>query len=297
MNDAAQRACYFDLVMRATPNSILLINKDGLIEYCSATLLDVIGVENFEQLRGKPFQELYRLFDDSSLIEEAEKQFWELNGGSVVSMQVSITFPMVGEPRMYYLQVIPLIDEAGAFAGAQALLQDVTDALHSHAEKSTRVMLDATPLACTLWNGTGEMLDCNLAAPRMFGLKDQKELKQRWRELRRSTSPDDNEIFDDRMHKALETGQSDEFDWTFQTADGESVPVHISLVCVPWKDEKRLAMYGRDLRVLHETQDDFSRMSMIVQTSPQFVLYLGESGEVEYMNLPAVLLPDTALRK
>ena len=122
MHDSAQRARYFDLVMHATPNCLLLINKDGLIEYCSTTLLNLIDVEHYEQLRSKPFQELYRLFDDPSLIKEAEDKFWVLNGGSVVSVQVSITFPMVGEPRMYYLQVIPLLDEEGAFAGAEALV-------------------------------------------------------------------------------------------------------------------------------------------------------------------------------
>ena len=55
------------------------------------------------------------------------------------------------------------------------ILKDVREA-----EERTAAMLDATPQACTFFDEEYKVIDCNMEAPRMFGLNDNQEYMDRF---------------------------------------------------------------------------------------------------------------------
>ncbi|MDR1573515.1 MAG: response regulator [Clostridiales Family XIII bacterium] len=118
------------------------------------------------------------------------------------------------------------------------------------ADEYTRLMLDATPLACSLWDEDGNMIDCNREALRMYGLSEKSEYPKRLADLNPVLQPDGSSSYEkaQALEKAtFETGYQ-RFEWMHLTASGEPLPVETTLVRVPWKDGYRLATYSRDLR-------------------------------------------------
>jgi signal transduction histidine kinase/CheY-like chemotaxis protein/HPt (histidine-containing phosphotransfer) domain-containing protein len=121
---------------------------------------------------------------------------------------------------------------------------------YSEADEYTRLMLDATPLACSLWDEDGNMIDCNREALRMYGLSEKSEYPKRLADLNPEFQPDGSSSYEkaQALEKAtFETGYQ-RFEWMHLTASGEPLPVETTLVRVPWKDGCRLATYSRDLR-------------------------------------------------
>jgi PAS domain-containing protein len=80
-----------------------------------------------------------------------------------------------------------LLDKDGAFAGAQILYHDLTE-LQAETEDFTRLMLDVTPLPCSLWDMDGSLITVNLHTLRLFGFakRSGKPLFEALMELARS---------------------------------------------------------------------------------------------------------------
>jgi PAS domain S-box-containing protein len=118
------------------------------------------------------------------------------------------------------------------------------------AEERSRALLDATPMACSLWDEKGNLLDCNQEALRMFGVSDESEYLERLYDLSPEFQPNgarSRDEMDVRDQAALETGYQ-RFEWLHYTSAGEPLPVETTLVRVPWKEMCLLATYSRDLR-------------------------------------------------
>jgi hypothetical protein len=50
----------------------------------------------------------------------------------------------------------------------------------SKMDERTRIMLDVIPLACTLWDASFAIIDCNQEAIHLFGLSDRQEFFDRF---------------------------------------------------------------------------------------------------------------------
>jgi ABC-type amino acid transport substrate-binding protein len=123
-------------------------------------------------------------------------------------------------------------------------------------EKRTQAMLDATPLACSLWDRNGVMLDCNQEALKLLGVKGKSDYIEHFSDLNPEFQPDGEAtgMKAARLIKAaFETGYQ-RFDWMYRTASGEELPVETVLRRVPWNDGYRLAAYSRDMRSIYEQE-------------------------------------------
>lgn len=140
------------------------------------------------------------------------------------------------------------------------ILKDVKEA-----EERTAAMLDATPQACTFFDEEFRVIDCNMEAPRMFGLNDKQEYMDRFYIL----SPEfqlDGRRSDEKavamLNKAFHTGY-EVFEWNHYHNDGSIIPTEITLVKVRWRDKYRIAGYTSDLRELK------AKMKKIEQTQEE----------------------------
>ena len=112
-----------------------------------------------------------------------------------------------------------------------------------------RIMLDATPLTCQLWNKNFEIFDCNEESVRLFGVKDKREYIDRFWELSPELQPDGRRSRDKAV-EVLKRAFMEEryvFDWMHQKADGAPLPMEVTLTRVQYQNETVIAAYARDL--------------------------------------------------
>ncbi|MDR2035934.1 MAG: bacteriohemerythrin [Coriobacteriales bacterium] len=116
---------------------------------------------------------------------------------------------------------------------------------------SARLLLDSTPLCCTIWDHDLNILDCNHEAVKFFEAKDKQEFFEQYFELSPEYQPDGTlsvEKFLKMLKRALDDGRC-VFEWTHRTlVSSPLIPCEVTLVRVLHDDEYAIASYIRDLR-------------------------------------------------
>jgi signal transduction histidine kinase/DNA-binding response OmpR family regulator len=118
------------------------------------------------------------------------------------------------------------------------------------ADELTQLMLDATPLSCSLRDENFNSLTCNQAAINLYKLTCKQDYNDRFYDLSPEYQPcgrTSKEMAREYIQKAFEEGYQ-RFEWLHNTLDGELFPAEITLVRVKYKGKYMLAVYTRDLR-------------------------------------------------
>ena len=126
------------------------------------------------------------------------------------------------------------------------------------AEELTKLMLDSSPLFCQIWNRRIEMIDCNEAGVKLFGLKDKQELIDKFLSLSPEFQPNAQrsaDLVQIYVQKAFDDGAF-AFDWMHQLLDGTLIPSAINLVRVPYGDDFLVVGHIRDLRNIREMEQN-----------------------------------------
>ena len=112
------------------------------------------------------------------------------------------------------------------------------------------LMFDSTPMSCALWNADLQIINCNLAALRLFGVVNKEEFNTRFTELAPEFQPN-GELSKKAICEKLKSAFKDKtirFEWIHRLSGGELMPCEVTLVRVKHKDEHLVAGYTRDLR-------------------------------------------------
>ena len=118
------------------------------------------------------------------------------------------------------------------------------------AHEYNKLMLDATPLGCHIWDKNFNIIDCNDEAVRLFNLKDKQEYLNRFFDLSPKYQPNgDLSSYTSTLYskKAFEEGKY-VFKWMYQTLDGSPLPAEVTLISIPYEDDFILIGYIEDLR-------------------------------------------------
>ncbi len=129
------------------------------------------------------------------------------------------------------------------------------------ADERTKLMLDATPLCCNLWDEDFNNIDCNQEAVNLFDLSSKQEYLERFFELSPEYQPSgrlSKDMAGEYIRQAFDTGRV-RFEWMHQKLNGEPMPSEITLVRVQYGDHYIVAGYTRDLRELKATLADMRR--------------------------------------
>jgi signal transduction histidine kinase/CheY-like chemotaxis protein/HPt (histidine-containing phosphotransfer) domain-containing protein len=146
-------------------------------------------------------------------------------------------------------------------------------------EANTRaqIMLDSAPLAASIWDREGRMLDCNREVVYLFGLKDKDDYINHFFDLNPEYQPDGQRTTDKTeqlIKAAFETGYQ-RFEWMYHTGAGDPLPVETTLVRVPWKDAYQIVAYSRDLReykaLMAEIEAQVTRAEAAVRAKSEFL--------------------------
>jgi PAS domain S-box-containing protein len=228
-------------------------------------------------------RELYR-----KTIETGEQKFeWMYRTATGEPLPTETVFVYVGNKRGdYYI---------GAYS------RDLTEAKASEeemreAEERVRAMLDSTPMAISMWDEEGKMLDCNLEALRLLELDQKIDYIEHFYDLQPARQPDGEKTLKKAqklIRAAFETGYQ-RFDWLYQTASGKPLPVETILVRLPWKGKYRLAAYSRDLREIKmrelEAREADDRVYAMLDSLIIGCVFFDEKGEPVDCNERAVKL-------
>jgi PAS domain S-box-containing protein len=157
--DLLKQEKYMRLLLENSPEIIVLFDEDGRVAYCSDTLLRLLDIDDPARIGGKNVRELYSLFGDEDFAAAAARRFEAVKAGRRnIETNLRMDISGKGESRMYTINATPLLDEDGLFDGVLVMYHDTTEARDSEADEYTRLMLDATPLACSLWDEEGNMI-------------------------------------------------------------------------------------------------------------------------------------------
>ena len=118
------------------------------------------------------------------------------------------------------------------------------------ADERARLMLDATPLGCTLWNQRFQCIDCNAEMLAVVGAEDKQEFLSNAFRYSPEFQPDgqpSTAIREVHLKKALDEGRH-VFDWEYQTLEGVLIPTEVVLERIRHGNEYVVAAYVRDLR-------------------------------------------------
>ncbi len=124
------------------------------------------------------------------------------------------------------------------------------NAVMEEANERTRIMLDATPLCCNLWDERFNNIDCNQEAVNLFDLTSKREYLDRFFDLSPERQPCgrlSSDMAVENITRAFREGRA-VFEWMHQKLDGTPVPAEITLVRVKRGDSYIVAGYTRDLR-------------------------------------------------
>jgi PAS domain S-box-containing protein len=151
-------------------------------------------------------------------------------------------------------------------------------------EERIRAMLNATPLACSLWDDREHMLDCNEAALRMFGLSSVEEYRKCIFDLSPEYQADwrySQEAINERVRAAIETGYQ-QFEWMHRTVSGEPLPVETTIVRIPLEKGCQVAIYARDLRDIKAgeaaAREAETRAQIMLDAIPMACIFLDDTG-------------------
>ncbi|MDR1658067.1 MAG: response regulator [Deltaproteobacteria bacterium] len=151
-----------------------------------------------------------------------------------------------------------------------------------------RIMLDAMPMACSLWDTALKQIDCNLAVNHIFGVPDKAAYLQYFSTLSPPYQPD-GQLSEIVFNKHLEEAfcESDvSFEWLFQTIDGEPIQAEVNLVRVGGPHGDLVMGYFRDIRKLRAAEAQVERertlLQKILDNSPVAFL-ISVDGDIRFL--------------
>ena len=152
------------------------------------------------------------------------------------------------------------------------MMQEIRDA-----EEITRIILDATPFSCTLWDKDGRLFYCNDAALKLLGIDDKERYLKDFFNFSPQYQPGGRASRDLAM-EYLKTVFRDgrlTFDWMHQTSRGEPLPVAVTVVRVKLKGEDVVAAYSYNMRnynkILKDLDTRLEQQELMADISQSFI--------------------------
>ena len=161
----------------------------------------------------------------------------------------------------------------------------------TRANERVSLMLNATPLACTLRDKDFKIFDCNEEAVRLFKLKDKRDFIERFQQCSPEYQPNgrlSSELAGEYIRKAYEEGKC-VFEWQHQTIDGTLFPAEITIIRVGTGSDYSTMGYTRDLReqkrMMKEVETAVNSLESILNSIDAMIYAsVPDTGELLFVN-------------
>ena len=117
-------------------------------------------------------------------------------------------------------------------------------------EKRTQIMLDSAPFSVNFFDKNFNVVECNLAALKMFDIYDKEEYKSNFFCYSPMYQPNgmlSAELQNKYLEKVSKEGRN-QFEWMHQKSNGEMLPVDVTIISSTYEEKDISIAYIRDLR-------------------------------------------------
>ncbi len=146
-------------------------------------------------------------------------------------------------------------------------IRDEEAAIIRQAGEYAKLMLDATPLGCTLWKQGYQIADCNDALVTLFDLSGKDEWSDKFFDCMPKFQPNgkpSRELAYEVLDRAYSEG-SCVVEFMHQTLDGTPIPAEVTLVRVQYGNGFVVAAYIRDLREQKRMLGEIEKRSRLLR--------------------------------
>ena len=179
-----------------------------------------------------------------------------------------------------YLKSKRQIDDLTASNGSLYELLSKTNEAHLN----MRLLFDAVPLACHLWDKNKRLFYCNEANVALFGIKDKQQLIDRYNDYSPFFQPDgqmSTELTERMLNKAFEEGRC-VYERMYRKSDGKPLPTEVTLVRVAYEDDYVIAGYVRDLKEHKKILGEIEHRDALLDTVNKAAAILLQSEPEEF---------------
>lgn len=243
---------YIDLLVNSMPFASCIFNEYGKVIGCNTKLIELLDIpttdefiNNFTKYFAKEqakkavsiFVYEKNAFIQKNSIVKFKWVFLDFAGNPVPCVVTAVHFHF--RNKNYYIYY--------AFNSQKELEMR---AKIREQEQRIQIMLDSTPLCCTIWDEKYNLIDCNQECVRFFNFKTKQDFIEQFSKLIPLCQPNGKLSIPDhheRLKKAFETGH-ETFEWLLQNLDQELIPCHKTFVRIKYKNSNVIVEYVRDLR-------------------------------------------------
>ena len=251
----------FATMMNAAPFACLLWDENGEFSDCNAATLSLLGFPSKNELSRK-ISEIYPdEQEDGKETSLIVLQYFE-QAIETGYARFNISYQSQTGEIVPTETILIRVELSGTFCvisycrDMRYLLENMR--LMKEAENTTRVLLDATPIASALWEEDGMLVDCNQQLLRVLRISSKDDVGSladfsSMSPAKQPDGSDSKQLHGAYVRAAVVNGWC-QFEWTFLTGLGEILPVEHTIVRLPWKDRYRLATYSRDLSAFKKNE-------------------------------------------
>lgn len=135
---------------------------------------------------------------------------------------------------------------------------------HLRGDKDTLLaMMDASPMSLNFWSRDFEIIACNDVVLRLFGVDDYAEFRDNFFKFSPEYQPNGKRSIDYAREIIMRAyyGEKLELVWQHCLADGEPLPMELTLVRIPYMDDYLVASFTRDMRAQQAMETQIKRFN------------------------------------
>jgi signal transduction histidine kinase/DNA-binding response OmpR family regulator len=130
--EKTQQELFLNLLMKNSPDTILIFDNEGRFIHCTDDFLRKINVESFSDIRSRMFTDVLANFLDDSEISRFSGIFVNsMLERKNMSFDIKIDFSGEDSASSYTVRFTPMLDARGEMIGGMALFHDLTDLIRA----------------------------------------------------------------------------------------------------------------------------------------------------------------------
>ena len=288
---------YMKLIIDSTHSVFMLLDRNAVVLYCSDSILDLMGIDDINEIIGKPVNKIRGVYDDEAYCQRSRERYKRLlSGEDNFAEDDEINWPNAGK-RLYQIAHMLIKSKNGDINGIAIILRDVTvERIQEENQRMVERVL-ATQMPCLVWDEEGNVINCNKKALCLLGLPEDLSPEKYGEEI---LTIQPQYQYDGRVTEVirkqfvsdtLEKGYSS-IEVVLAKADGTPLPVNAMGVRVSWRYGNRIFAYLHDLTDVKtkeaEAREAEERVKIMLDSTPLICLLRDENFEVIDCNREAL---------
>jgi len=141
--------------------------------------------------------------------------------------------------------------------------------------RSMKIMLDAMPVSCFIWDKSKKIIDANAMSLKFFGFDSLSELRLNFADTSPEFQPDgsrSSEVEQEFLDRALEDGVFS-FGWTYRVpSTDEPLPAEVVFIRMNYDGEHVIAAYIHDVREHRRMVNEIERRGRLLKSNEEKLL-------------------------